>query len=100
MLQRAGGEGVAPSDLDHVGRGVGVEDAGLGPGQRVLQRVIDHVRQVARGEGGGGARAEIAFGDRDHLDRDAGLGLERGGHLFLLGQPLGLLFGRPETGSR
>jgi hypothetical protein len=73
----------APRFLDHLGRGIGVEDAGLGPGQRVLQRVIDHVRQVARGKGRRGARAQIAFGDRDDLDLDAGFGGEVGGHGLL-----------------
>jgi hypothetical protein len=59
--------------------------------------MVDHVRQVARREGRRGPRAEIAFGDGDHLDLDAGLGGEVGGHGLLPFQPLGLFLGGPEA---
>ncbi len=98
--ERAGGEGVGAQILDHLGGGLDIQDAGLDPGQRVLEGVVDHVRQVTRGKGRGGAGAEIAFGHRDHLDRDAGLGFEVLGELFLLGKALGLFLGGPEADVR
>ena len=59
--------------------------------------MIDHVRQIARRKGRRGAGAQLAFRDRDHLDRDAGFGLERGGHFLLLCQALGLFLDGPDA---
>jgi hypothetical protein len=78
------GEGVGAQFLDHLGRRLGIEYAGLDPWQGILQRVVDNVWQVARREGRGRPGAEIGLGHRDHLHRDAGLLLECRGQLFLL----------------
>ncbi len=96
-LERARREGVGPQVLDDLGRGVPVEDPGLRPWLDVLQGKIDDVGQIARSERGGRARAEIGLGDRNHLDGDAGLVLEGLRQRLLLGEPVGLLLGRPKA---
>ena len=43
-----------------------------GPGQRILQRMIDHVRQITCGKGRRGAGAKIGLGHRNDLHGVAG----------------------------
>ena len=78
-------------------RRVGIEDARFGPRQRVLQRMVNHVRQVSGGERGSRPRSEIRFGNRNDLDRGSCFRFELRGHRLLLRKPVGLLFGRPES---
>ncbi len=58
--------------------------------------MVDDIRQVTCRKRGGCPGAQVLLLDRDHLDRDPGLGLEAGGHGLLPGETLRLILGGPE----
>ena len=89
-------EGVLLKAVDNVVICLDIKDAGFGPWQNVLKRMVDHIRKIASGKSRCCAGAKVLFLNRNHLDGVAGLLVEVVCHRLLLGKTLGLILGRPE----
>ena len=96
MVMAPGRESVLLKAVDNVVICLDIEDAGFGPWQNVLKRMVDHIRKIASGKGRGCAGTKVLLLDRNHLDGVAGLLVEVVCHRLLLGKTLGLVLGRPE----
>ena len=90
-------EGILLQRVNDVGIGLDIKNAGFGPRQHILQRVIDDIGKGTGGECGRRPRAKVFLLNRNHLDRVACLLVEILSHRLLLGKTLGLVFGRPEA---